>query len=126
MRPLKPVFFTLGWVFVGTGIVGIFLPVLPTTPFMLLALWMFSRSSDRFHNWLYSHPLFGPPLQRWHEHRVIPPMAKLASVSMMVLSFIYMAIWTVLPAWALLPIGLLFLYGGWFVLSKPSRIPNQG
>jgi uncharacterized membrane protein YbaN (DUF454 family) len=66
----------LGWTFFGIGLVGTLLPLVPTTPFMLLALWAFSIGSERFHRWLYHHPVFGPPLQRWQRDRVIPLWAK--------------------------------------------------
>lgn len=114
----------MGWVFVGTGVVGAFLPVLPTTPFMILALWMFSKSSDRFHNWLYNHPVFGPSLHRWHEHRVIPPLAKVASISMMSLSLIYIIGWSVVPVWGIVLTAIIMVYAAWFILTKPSRAPE--
>ena len=81
--PLHYALIALGWAFVAVGLVGVFLPVLPTTPFILLALWCFARSSERFHHWLYHHPRLGPYARAWHEHRVIPPRAKLLSVTMM-------------------------------------------
>ncbi|MGD8483728.1 MAG: YbaN family protein [Thioalkalispiraceae bacterium] len=124
-RVFKSCYFALGWLFFGTGLVGAFLPVLPTTPFMLLALWMFAKSSQRFHHWLYHHPLFGCPLQQWHTHRVIPLKAKLASVTMMSLSFIYMLFYSPVPWWMDILIGLFMLYGAWFVLSKPSKAPSD-
>lgn len=115
----------LGWLFFGTGLVGAFLPVLPTTPFMILALWMFSKSSERFHQWLYHHRLFGPSLQKWQQHRVIPFKAKLLSVSMMSLSFVYMLIYSPV-SWKMdVLIGVLMLYGAGYVLSKPSRPPAE-
>lgn len=114
----------MGWVFVGTGVVGAFLPVLPTTPFMILALWMFSKSSDRFHFWLYNHPVFGPPLHKWREHRVIPPMAKMASVSMMSISLVYMIFWAPVPLWLVILTAVIMAYAMWFVLSKPSHPPT--
>lgn len=123
-RTLKPLFFLLGWLFFTLGLIGAFLPVLPTTPFMLLALCMFARSSARFHHWLYQHRLFGPPLQMWQEHRVISVRAKILSVSMMSISFIYMIIYSPVPAWAHLLIGSVMAYGAWFVLSRKSRIPE--
>ena len=113
----------MGWVFVGTGVVGAFVPVLPTTPFMILALWMFSKSSDRFHNWLYNHPVFGPSLHKWREHRVIPPIAKVASISMMSASLVYITFWSPVPAWLIVITALIMLYGAWFILTKPSRPP---
>ena len=60
-----------GLFFFGLGSVGVLLPVLPTTPFIILALWCFAGSSKRLHDWLYNHRLFGPALQRWRENRVI-------------------------------------------------------
>jgi len=125
MQAFKPLYFTMGWVFFGTGVAGAFLPVLPTTPFMILALWMFSKSSERFHRWLYNHRIFGPPLQQWQEHRVIPWPAKMASVSMMTVSFILMLIYSPMSGWRHGLVALLMLYGAWFVLSKPSRAPQE-
>lgn len=115
----------MGWVFFGTGVVGAFLPVLPTTPFMILALWMFSKSSERFHQWLYHHKTFGPPLQRWEENRVIPWEAKATSVTMMSISFIFMVIYSPMPWWSHALVATLMLYGAWFVLSKPSHPPEH-
>jgi len=118
---MKVTYFIAGWVFFILGGIGVILPVLPTTPFMLLALWCFSKSSDRFHNWLYNHRFFGPPLQQWKEYRVIPLSAKIMSASVMSLSFGYMLFFRNLPLEILLPIALLMLYGLWFILTKPSR-----
>lgn len=124
MQTLKPFYFIAGWIFFGTGVVGAFLPVLPTTPFMLLALWMFSKSSDRFHDWLYHHRVFGPALQRWQRNRVIPWHAKLAAIGMMVFSFVLMLVYSGWDWWVYLLVGLLMLYGMWFILTKPSYEPD--
>lgn len=80
-----------GWANVGLGVVGIFIPGLPTTVFLLIALWAFSRSSLRFHAWLWNHPRLGPPIRAWHTHQVIPVKAKLLAVTTMTASFIYVA-----------------------------------
>jgi hypothetical protein len=112
--------FVLAWIFFALGAMGIFLPGLPTVPFMLLALWAFSKSSKRFHAWLASHPIFGPPLLAWHEHRVIPLKAKIIAIASIALSMAYMVFYAHLPTWLLLLAACLMLYGAWFVLRHPS------
>lgn len=89
---LCPVFLVLGWVCVGLGFVGAFLPGLPTTVFLIIALWAFSKSSDRLRWWLWCHPKFGATLRAWHMHRVIPPPAKAAAVVMMMVSVAIVAV----------------------------------
>jgi uncharacterized protein len=98
---LCPFFMTLGLVSTGIGILGVFIPGLPTTIFLIIALWAFSRSSDRLKMWLWNHPKFGPGLRAWHLHRVIPIRAKVAAVSVMAGSLVILVAvqnsWT-LPA----------------------------
>ncbi len=67
----KTVFFSIGLLALILGIAGIFLPLLPTTPFLLLAAICFGKSSKRFHNWLLNHPVLSPPIHDWTERRVI-------------------------------------------------------
>jgi uncharacterized membrane protein YbaN (DUF454 family) len=122
---MRSLYFLLGWCFFGLGAVGTVVPGLPTTPFMLLALWAFSKSSQRFHDWLYAHPVFGPPLQQWRSHRVIPGKAKLLAVATMAASLIYLAFFTDISVWIKVGTGLVMLYGAAFILTKPSRIPEQ-
>jgi uncharacterized membrane protein YbaN (DUF454 family) len=122
---MRLVYFLLGWCFFALGAVGTVVPGLPTTPFMLLALWAFAKSSQRFHNWLYAHPVFGPPLQQWHDHRVISGKAKLLSVSTMTASFVYLGFFTDVSVWVKTVTALVMLYGAVFILSKPSRAPGQ-
>ena len=122
---MRPLLFVLGWLLFCLGFVGAFVPVLPTTPLMLLALWCFSRSSKRFHDWLYTHRLFGPPLQQWHKHRVIPLVAKAVAVLFMTLSLVYVFGYSVTPAWVKVGMTSTMAIGFWFILTKPSVPPDK-
>lgn len=75
-----------GWLALGTGIVGIFVPLLPTTCFVLLSAWCFARSSPRLHSWLRTHRIFGPIVQSWETDRSVPLRAKLAAVGVTALT----------------------------------------
>lgn len=121
---MKALYLLLGFAFFALGAVGVVVPGLPTTVFMLLALWAFARSSERFHQWLYHHRLFGPPLQEWHNHRVIPLRAKVLAVAMMAASLVYLVFFTQIFAWLKVATLLVMLYGAWFILSKPSSRPT--
>jgi uncharacterized membrane protein YbaN (DUF454 family) len=78
-----------GWLNVGLGLIGVVIPGLPTMIFMLIALWAFSKSSERFQKWLWNHPRFGAPIQGWHRHRVISKRAKALAVGSMSASFLF-------------------------------------
>jgi len=74
--PLRTLLLGLGWLFVGLGMAGVVLPVLPTTPFILLAAACFARSSERFYAWLLDSRVFGPLIRDWREHHAIPRRAR--------------------------------------------------
>lgn len=116
----------LGWTFFTLGLVGVLLPLVPTTPFMLLALWAFSIGSERFHRWLYHHRIFGPPLQRWGRERVIPLWAKALSVSSMIGSFLWAWLGTGAPWYGLLAMAAVMAAGVAYVFRFPSRPRGAG
>lgn len=121
---MRSIYFLLGWLFFGLGAVGVVIPGLPTVPFMLLALWMFSKSSQRFHDWLYSHRVFGPPLQQWKAHRVIPLRAKVVAVLTMSVSLTYMVLVADVGAGITVFTAAIMLVGAVFILRQPSRVAD--
>lgn len=115
---------SLAWVMVGIGIAGIFLPLLPTTPFLLLAVWLFSRSSPRLAKWLMDHPLLGPPLRDWREEGAISRRAKISAILLMSLALLYLWVAFEPPAIALLLVAGIMLTCGAFIVSRPEP-PNK-
>ena len=77
----------LGWFFLILGIIGIPLPLLPTTPLLLLAAFFFARSSPRLHRWLLNHPLLGKTIRDWQEHGHINRPAKISATVAIILLF---------------------------------------
>lgn len=122
--PRRAVYFVLGWLFFGLGVLGAVLPILPTTPFMLLAAWAFSKSSRRFERWLLEHRWFGPGIKRWRAHRVVPARVKRVSYATMLVTFTLSVASGRLSWWALLAQGALMAYGAWFIARLPSKVPE--
>lgn len=99
MRPIyRYLYLSLAALSFCLGVIGVFLPLMPTTVFMLVAVWAASRSSPEFAAWLREHPRFGPPILAWENERAIPRHAKLLaclllSISMTVLVFGDLGTW---------------------------------
>lgn len=91
------VYIACGTVCVGLGVVGILLPLMPTTPFLLLAAFFYSRSSPRFLNWLLTNRWFGPYIRHYREGRGMPLRAKIVTLSIMWLTMGLTAYF--LPEW---------------------------
>lgn len=80
-------FISLGWVFVLLGAIGAVLPLLPTTPFLILALACFAENSPRFHRMLLHHKWFGPPLQQWENSHTMRRSVKKKVYLLIILTF---------------------------------------
>lgn len=91
----------LGVLFFVLGVVGVFVPVLPTTPFMLLALWAFSLSSQRLHDYVWHHPRCGQAVRDWKSYGIVPRKAKLSAVSVMAVSAIVLVFFSGAPVCAM-------------------------
>lgn len=94
-RLVKWVLIVAGTFFVGIGIIGIFLPLLPTTPFLLLATACFSRSSKRFYNWLVNNKRFGKYIKNYREGKGIPLKVKVSSILLLWITIIFSAVFVV-------------------------------
>ncbi|MGK3125072.1 DUF454 family protein [Candidatus Pantoea formicae] len=105
----------LGWLAIVLGTLGIVLPLLPTTPFVLLAAWCFAQSSPRFHHWLLWRSPFGRYIRHWQQHRAMPPGAKGRAMLLIVITFavsIYLVnmLWVRIMLGVMLGVLLLFMW----------------
>jgi uncharacterized membrane protein YbaN (DUF454 family) len=118
-RPRRIVYVALGCVFVGLGVIGAVLPVMPTTPFLLVASYFFARSSPRLNNWLLRSPLFGPLLRDWDQHRGVRRPVKVVALAIMLTAVAATVIWGNLN-W---PIVLLLLFLATIGLVVVLKLP---
>ena len=114
-------FGVLGTLFLLLGIIGIFLPILPTTPFLLLATACYARSSRRFYNWLMNHPAFGPLIIEWRIYRSIPWRVKLVAITTMVLTFGSSILFFIRDGWLQLALTFFGLMMAIWLYRIPSR-----
>ncbi|MEK6774651.1 MAG: YbaN family protein [Bdellovibrionota bacterium] len=85
----KYIFIFLGIFFLILGLIGAVLPLLPTTPFLILTAICFNQGSDKFHRWLMEHPLLSPPIKDWQERRAIRVKYKIMASTMMSISLYF-------------------------------------
>ena len=115
---------SLGWICVSLAFVGVLVPGVPTTIFLIIALWAFTKTSKKLRYWLLHHKRFGPILSNWQEHKVVPLRAKILMVTFMILSVI-------LFHYSLqnlyLTTGLIVILGfvARYVISLPSTVPDN-
>ena len=120
----KTILISLGWLCVGLGFVGVFVPGIPTTIFLIIALWAFTKSSEKLRHWLLNHKRFGPILNNWQKHKVVPRRAKILMVVLMSLAVI---LFYYSSQSLILTIGLIIILVSVaiYVISLPSKIPEN-
>ncbi|WP_210415692.1 YbaN family protein [Bdellovibrio sp. ZAP7] len=114
---LRNVLLVLGSVSLILGIIGAFLPVLPTTPFVLLSAWCFLRSSDKAHAWLYRQPLFGKALTDWDRNKAISRRTKVVAITMILCSLCFMW-WTVPNTYLVVSLTVVLLAVSVFIATR--------
>lgn len=113
----------LGWICVSLGFIGIFIPGLPTTIFLIIALWAFTKSSTKLRFWLLNHKRFGPILRNWQEHKVVPLRAKILMVILQIIVVIIVH-YTFNNLIITLGLALILVMVASYVISLPNKVPQ--
>jgi len=112
-------YLALGWSCVLLGVIGAFVPLLPTTVFLLIAAWAFSRSSAHWHHWLREHPRFGETIRAWEEHHAMPRRAKRIALLALAASYAFTA-WIFGPSsWTAILGGLCMAGVALYIMHLP-------
>lgn len=119
----RHLYLCLGYGSLALGVIGIFLPVLPTTPFVLLAVWFFARSNPAMAERLYRHPRFGHLLTTWRDQRAIPRRAKIYALTMLAVSY-GLILW--LMDSHVLPFVLAIIMGSVALYIATRPLPRDG
>ena len=115
---------SLGWLCVGFGFVGIFVPGVPTTIFLIIALWAFTKSSEKLRHWLLHHKRFGPILNNWQKHKVVPRRAKILMVILMS-SAVVLFHYSLQNLYLTIGLVTILVSVAIYVISLPSETPEK-
>lgn len=116
----RPLWAAAGLLALGLGIIGIFLPVLPTTPLVLLAAFCFGKGSPQLRRWIVAHRTFGPMILDWEATGAIPRRIKIWACTVMAVTFA-VCVAMHLPVRVLIAQGVLMSIGAAYVLTRPDR-----
>jgi uncharacterized membrane protein YbaN (DUF454 family) len=125
VRLTRPLYVLLGVVCVGIGMVGVVVPGLPTTVFLLIALWCFTKASPRMERWLREHTVLGPFIRDWESQRAVPRSAKVLAGVTMLASVLLAWIGFGIPGWAValmsVTLGTVFVY----IATRPEPTRSE-
>ena len=121
---MRIILLSLGFLCVGLAFIGIFIPGIPSTPFLIVALWAFAQSSKKFHAWLLNHKRFGKVLQNWESHKVVSIKAKITMVILQITA-VAMIYYSLNNIFITIGLAVLLLCVAWYVISLPSKVPNE-
>lgn len=117
----KVLYQVLGAIFIILAILGIFLPLLPTTPFLLLSAYFFSQSNERAHQWLLEHNIFGPIISDWSKYGVVSVRTKIIAITMMIILFGYTLIFVKVSLVIKVIVAATGIAVAIFLLTRPSQ-----
>lgn len=114
-------YLVFGWIFLIFGVIGLMLPLLPTTPFLLLTAFCFSRGSERLHQWLITNKTFGPPLNDWNEKGIIRLKYKVLATTMLTTSAIFIFPSGGIPIWGKIGFTVTMSLVLLFIWTRPHK-----
>ena len=120
----KLILLGIGWLCVGLAFVGVFVPGIPTTIFLIIALWAFTKSSTKLRYWLLHHKRFGPILNNWQQHKVVPRRAKILMVVLMSLAVV-LFYYSLQNLYLTIGLIIILVSVAIYVISLPSKIPEN-
>ena len=121
---MRIILLSLGFLCVALAFIGIFIPGIPTTPFLIVALWAFAQSSKKFHAWLLNHKRFGTVLRNWESHKVVPIKAKILMVILQITA-VAMIQYSLNNIFITIGLAVLLLCVACYVISLPSKVLNE-
>lgn len=120
VQPKQALFFALGCLSLLLGLIGVVVPLMPTTVFLIFAAWCFGRSSPRFESWMLDHPIFGPALHGWRERGAIPRRAKVMACVGISAGYA-LFLFSVRPQmWLVLSVAAFLLATATWILTRPE------
>ena len=124
-KPIKVLMIATGTFLIGVSIVGIFVPVLPTTPFLLLAAALYARSSRRFYNWLINNRILGRYIKNYREGKGIPLKVKIIAISILWITIGYSAIFAIDILWVRILLALIAIGVTIHIASKKPKVKDN-